>query len=1242
MSYKPLIFSRCFSRISQLTCPAKAGVFCLLLISLLPLSLAAQESYTNLPFIENKGQWHQDVLYKTESGSAAFFLRTTGFTIIQNNPEDIDRIAERMHGHRQKTDLPPYSYRLQRYKNNKDAPGTTVPGNTNDSAIVVRSHAYRVDFTGANTDAKPAGEKPEKDYTNYLIGNDSSKWAGGCRNYQQVVYRNIYPGIDVRYYTEAGKLKYEFVVSPGADPSQIAMKYEGVDKLSIHNGQLIVSTSAGDVKELAPYTYQPGITGRRQIDCRYKIEKNNTVRFSIKEYAADQPLIIDPTLIFASLSGSAADNWGYTATYGLDGSFYAGGIVFGSGYRVSTGAFRTSFQGGGFDMGIMKLSANGSQRLYATYIGGNGEDQPHSLFCDPEGNLVIAGRTNSGNNSFPATATFGTLGGWDIVVTKLNAAGTNIIGSVRIGGSGDDGFNVHDSHTQGPAATVNNYGDDARSEVILDGANNIYVASCTQSNNFYTTTNAVQLASGGSQDAVLLKLDPGCSSVLYSSYFGGSGYDAGFVLALNPSNSDIYMAGATTSNDMRGNTAGVIQPAYAGGRTDGFVAVFSNNGATLRRFTYLGTGGIDLVYGIQFDRTGYPYVMGTTTGDWPVINVAYSVTGSKQFVGKLNPDLSGWQYSTIFGTQSGAPNISPVAFLVDRCENVYISGWGKDIAGNYTQSGTLGLPVTNDAIQRNTDNQDFYFIVLKRDASELLYATFYGQRGGEGEHVDGGTSRYDQNGVIYQAICANCGRPGEKPRWPVTPGAYCCTSGYAAATTNGGCNLGALKIAFNFAGVGSSVKPVIDGRLDSTGCVPLTVNLRDTIRNATSYEWDFNGDGITDLTTTENNITHTYTAVGNYRVRLIAINPSSCNVRDTSYVTIVARDNKADLAWTYSKTVLCPDLSLQYTFFNNSIAQSRPFSNTSFVWDFGDGTRVGPTGLSPQQHTYPNAGVYPVRLILNDTSYCNFPDSLEVMVRISPLVKARFETPATGCAPYEAVFNNTSLGGQTFIWDFGDGSPTSTDINPTHLYTGPGTYTVSLEAVDPNTCNGTDDTTFTIIVHPPPMASFTYTPIPPVENTPNVFTNTSSSDAIRFSWSFGDGTDSVHTTSRAPVTHQYDATFTYNACLVAINQYGCADTACQDVEVIVSPRVDVPNAFTPAQNNNANKVYVRGFAMRQIHFTIYNRQGQKVFETTDKSQGWDGRFKGEMQPMDVYAYTLEVQFTDGSRTTKKGDITLIR
>lgn len=778
--------------------------------------------------------------------------------------------------------------------------------------------------------------------------------------------------------------------------------------------------------------------------------------------------------------------------------------------------------------------------------------------------------------------------------------------------------------------------------MILDAANNIYVTSCTQSNNYFTTSDAVQRTFGGVQDAVLIKVNPSCTSVIYSSYLGGKDYDAGFVLALNPSNQDIYVAGGTISADFPGNKSGSYQSTH-NGRSDGFVAVYSNDGSVYKQCTFMGTSGTDVIFGIQFDKNSYPYIMGTTTGKWPVVSIGstfYSNPNSKQFVSKLRKDLSGFEYSTVFGTGSVNPNISPVAFLIDRCENIYVSGWGEDFIGKYDLDPIASMPVTPDALKKTPDKSDFYFIVLQRNASKLLYGTFYGQDNGYGEHVDGGTSRFDQNGVIYQGICACSGSGGNqgntRPQWPVTPGAWCCPNGYTPATTGAQCNVAALKISFNYAGVASGVRAYINAAYDSSGCVPLTVTLRDTVLNAQSYEWNF-GDGSSDLVTDSFDVRHTFTAIGDYRIRLIAIDSATCNIRDTSYITILVRDDKATL--DFNPVKLPPCESLSYRFDNLSGAPAtKPFGGQSFVWDFGDGTRVS-AGPGSVNHTFKAAGTYKVKLIISDTNYCNAPDSLEKELRISPLVKAQFTIPS-GCAPYNAVFRNTSLAGQTFAWDFGDGT-TSNAINPTHLFQNPGTYVIKLKALDPATCNLEDSTQVILTVQLTPTAAFTVSPTVPVENTPHVFTNNSSQNAIRFKWIFGDG-DTLHTVSRADVDHQYNATGTFNACLVVFNQAGCPDTVCAPVKTLVLPRLDVPNAFTPLGPLQASRIFVRGFAIAKMKFSIYNRLGQKVFESTSVNQGWDGRFKNVVQPMDVYAYTLDIVFTDGTKASKTGDITLIR
>jgi gliding motility-associated-like protein len=1184
----------------------------------------------NLEFVENRGQWDASVLLKADLGNGSLFFNKKGFRVVLHNQEEMATVVS-THAGVTRSD-----------SSGKSAGQKSFSGRPSS----MRSHAYSVNFLGMNESAEIIPEKPLNTFNNYFIGNDSTKWGRNCHVYQAVTYKNIYPGIDLHYYTDQGKLKYDLIVHPGADPNNIAMQYEGLDGLTVNHNRLSLKTSVGDVSELEPNSYQAGDSGRQGIPVNYRVSKEKIVRFDVKHYNNRQVLIIDPTLVFSTFTGSSASNWGFTATPGPDGTFFAGGIVFGDGFPVSTGAFQTGFQGGDFDVGIIKFSTDGRNRLYATYIGGNGNECPHSMYSDPQGNLVVMGRTYSQN--FPALTNFGTFGESQLFVIKLNKDGSNILGSAMIGGKGYDAANVEDqlNHENGNHEVANslikNYGDDSRSEVILDGAGNIYVATNTRSPaDFPITAGAFQTTfGGGKQDGVLLKLSPDCKTLLFSSFLGGSGEDACYVLKINPITNDIYVAGATSSPDIIGNKTGSLQPSFSGGLSDGYISIISNDGSTIRKTTYLGTAGFDAIYGIEFDKLGFPYVMGQTTGSWTTTsNVAFINPGAKQFVAKLKPDLSAYVYSTTFGTASANPNISPVAFLVDRCENVYVSGWGGWLYANadpYGLSGTAGMPVSSNAIKKITDNRDFYFIVIQKNASALLYGTFFGQTDGPesiSEHVDGGTSRYDQNGIIYQGICANCGDHSLTP-FPTTPNVWSPRNG----TGGIGCNLAAVKIAFNFAGVAADPRSIINGKYDSSGCIPLDVLFVDTADNAKSYVWNF-GDGSPDTTLPTNRVTHTYYNVGTYRVRLISIDSNSCNISDTAYIDIRARTDRAILSFDIAKIGVCTSLNYQFT--NTSTPPAtKPFKPGDFTWDFGDGNRVPTNDIPPSSitHNYLANGTYLVRLVLNDTSYCNYPDSLTDTLRVSPNVKAQFIVP-DGCAPYNAYFNNTSLAGQQFSWQFGDGD-SSTQSNPTHLYQDTGSYSIHLTAIDSGTCNIRSDTSITIQVHEKPTAGFSTTPQPADYNIPTVFHN-NSVGAINYTWYFGDN-DSTNKQSADTVVHLYQNTGTFNACLVAYNQYGCSDTTCQTVQSLINPLLDVPNAFTPGRFGENGIITVKGFGIISMTWKIYNRYGQLVFQSNNPYDGWDGTYKGVAQPMGVYAYTLEAVFDDGTKTTKAGDITLIR
>jgi len=1175
----------------------------------------ANPSYTSIEYVENRGQWDGPFLFKATTTGSDVFLRKNGFTYVIGASSNSYKVHERKHG------------RLQ-------GPQT------------LNYHAYTLTFENALTPVV-TGNKEQPYYYNYFLGNKPEKWESGIHPALAVDYQHLYSGIDMHIASENGQMKYEFIVSPGADPMQIQMKYEGQDGLDISNGNLIVKTSVGDVTEMKPYVYQYINGERTEINCKYKISNNTVSFFFPKGYNNSVPLVIDPTVIFSTFTGSTADNWGFTATYDDLGNFYAGGFAHDIGYPVSTGAFQATFRGGSSttnsfyacDIAITKFDPTGTQKLYSTYLGGADNEQPHSLIVDASYNLIIAGRTYSTDYPVTGTAFRGTnQGNCDIVITKLNAGGTALVGSTYIGGSGDDGVNFNaDEFTFGNLK--HNYGDDARSEVIVDNQGNIYVAASTLSNNF-PLANASQNLSGGAQDAVVFKMNSTLSQMIWGTYLGGSADDAAYVLALNKAQTQLYVAGGTQSSNFP-TSGGTFKPAYQG-NIDGFIVRYLNSGAYTRELvTFLGQSNYDQCYGIQVDMDDNVYAMGQTLGGGFPIKAAptaasiYNNPGGSQFIIKLDKDLATNIYSTVFGAgNSSHIDISPVAFLVDTCQNVYISGWGGTlgIAGN--GSSTNGLPVNLNSLPPNsqltgtTDGSDFYFFVLSKNGISLLFAAFFGRSStdlGKGEHVDGGTSRFDKNGRIYQAICGGCaGNPG------ISSGPFPTTVG-VPAPPSGNCNLAALKIEFNL----GAVDAVAKAEPNSVLCLGESIIFTNGSSNATSYEWDF-GDG-SPIDNQKVPAPHIYTNIGKYNVRMIAINPNACKTRDTVFLEITVDTNTIDAGFTVTKIDSCGPYTARV---NNASKPSKTPASTVYTWYFGDGTNA--TGAAPPVHSYNDTGTYTITLVMTDTTACNSPDTMTRTVYFSnKLVSAGFDAP-DACERTEISFSNSSQNAVSYLWKFGDGDTSSQRITA-HTYDTAGEYTVRMYAYNIETCNKVDSAVKVIKVKPTPVAAFDFSPIPSERNKETTFTNKSAGATAGYLWDFGDKTGSEETN---PI-HLYKRSGNYTVCLVAKNTEGCADTACKEVEAIIKPLAELPTGFTPNGDGSNDIFYVRGAGVEKFNLKIFNRWGQLVFEVNDgqandPKYGWDGTFNGKEQEMEAYAWVLSGTFTDETTFYKKGNVTLLR
>jgi gliding motility-associated-like protein len=1184
---------------------------------LLLCSISRIYAQAQVEFVENKGQWGQWFQYKAAAKGGNVCFENDGFRYVLGDKWNNNKLDSFHHGVRK---TPP----------------------------TLKFHCYKMTFEGANAKPQITGSKPQKVYYNYYLGNDPSRWKSGIHPCRNIDYTNLYNGIDVHVGSEKGSIVYDFIVAPNTDAAQIKMRFDGESDISISDKNLIIRTTVGDVSEQSPIAYQYINNERVDVPCSYQLT-GKTVSFNFPNgYDHSQKLFIDPTVVFCTLTGSTADNWGFTATYDDSGYFYNGGLVndvyFGGHYPVSPGAFQTTW-GGGYtgsvdstyasDIAIIKYDPTGVNRIFATYLGGSGNERPHSMIVDASYELIVAGRTRS--TDFPTTAgAYQTVnrGNTDIILTKFNSTGTALIGSTYLGGSGNDGVNF-DSTEQAYGELKFNYGDDARSEVQVDHAGNIYITGSSSSTDFPTTSSAISTSLHGMQDGVVCKLNSGLTTLIWSTYIGGSGSDAGYVLAFDTTQNELYVAGGTNSTDFP-TTAGTLHTAFQGGRADGFILKFNNTGTyNLLKGTYVGTSNYDQIYGIQVSGDDNVYVMGQSLGGaFPVTAGVYSNASSCQFVMKTDRNLATNMISTVFGNSDpDSTNISPVAFLVDTCENVYISGWGGDLGltASVAATGTdHGMPVTGDAIKNNTIyGRDFYFIVLGPGMTTLRYATYYGRscpQQWEGAHVDGGTSRFDRHGIIYQAMCANCGgvynastNPGGCPDpFPTTTGVW------SMIDSSANCNEAALKIAFE---IGPVTASIIAGP-STSGCAPLTVNFTNLSNNGLSFVWNY-GDGSP--IDTSYSPTHTFTASGVYTVSLAAANSNACfRTTDTAYLTIVVDTGKLTPGFTYTLIDSCGPYTASFT------NTSTDYIGTPFYqWWFGDGT--SDTGANPAAHTYADSGTYTVTLVMYDDSACKSPDTVMHSFSFHNIkVSANFSIPDSVCLGSSITPLTQSTNVTSTVWTWGD-NQTSTSSDPVHTYYSVGTYTVTLIAKNPGACNGGDTITQTIKVLSGPTADFSFTPTVATPNVQTVFTN-QSVNAIRYLWNFGDSSTS---TDKDP-THQYNRTGTYKACLDAYNTSNCPSEICKMVPADVEPRVGLPTAFSPNGDKENDILYVRGAAIATLDLKIFNRWGQLVFETTSQEHGWDGTYNGQPQPIEAYAYVLNVTFIDGTSKLLKGNVTLLR
>jgi len=588
------------------------------------------------------------------------------------------------------------------------------------------------------------GEGELSGRANFFIGNDSSQWISAIPTYEAIRYKNLYPGVDLVFKGTGGCLKHELIVAPDADPSQIVMAYSGQDNLSLtEDGSVLVMTSSGSLTDSVPVCYQE-IDGRREmIEGSYHLIGESGVGFEIGSYDRKHPLVIDPALAFSTYLGGSGDDSGLSIAVDSAGNVYVAGYSASANFPTKNPIQPSNASS--FDAFVTKIKPSGQELVYSTYLGGGGDDYARGIAVDGSGNAYVTGYTASANfpTKNPLQASKGASD--DAFVAKINPAGSALIYSTYLGGSGSDygediavdssgnayitgytgpgsfptknpiqGSNaglwdafVSKINPAGSALVYSTYlggsGFDYGQGIAVDSSGNAYITGSTYSTNF-PTKNPLQASNKGGMDAFVSKINPAGSALVYSTYLGGSFNDFAEGIAVDR-NGNSYVAGYTISDDFP--TKNPIQSVNAGS-FNAFVSKINSAGSALSYSTYLGGNGDCFAHGIAVDGRGNTFVTGETTStDFPIKDPVQSVNNGSAdiFVTTINDAGSALIYSSYLG-----------GMHYDYARGIAVGGSGKTYLAGYTESPNF--PAQDPLQAENGGNKDVFVVMI--DSSDLI------------------------------------------------------------------------------------------------------------------------------------------------------------------------------------------------------------------------------------------------------------------------------------------------------------------------------------------------------------------------------------------------------------------------------------------------------------------------------------------------------------------------------------------
>jgi uncharacterized repeat protein (TIGR01451 family) len=564
-------------------------------------------------------------------------------------------------------------------------------------AFRIKGTSINMVFEGADPESRPQGREELPGRANFLQG-DRAQWVTGLPLYGSLVYRELYPGIDMVYGGHGRDLKSEFLVAAEADISLIQIRYTGAGAPHVEpDGSLVLSLNTDELREQRPVAYQESGGKRIPIDIRYSLGEDGSVGFIVNSYDSALPLVIDPVISYSTLLGGSSSDAAISMAVDSTGAVYLAGFT--ASYDFPTANPVQNLSGGGNDAFVAKLNAAGNGLIYCTYLGGTGDDRASGIAVDAAGSAYVTGSTASKNFPVRNALQAKLLGNKNAFVVKLNPAGNALVFGTYLGGSGSDIGNG----------------------VAVDSAGNSYVVGDTTSATF--PVSGYQKSYHGSQDVFVAKVSADGSRLVYSTFLGGSGTDHGAAVAVDASGS-AYITGSTFSTDFPVSNA--YQPANAGGQ-DAFVSRLSADGNSLVFSSYWGGSGGTTSYqeagqGIALDRTGNAYIAGMTSSpNFPLFQPQQaSLNGwMDAFVSKLTP--AGWPvYSTYLGG-SGIDIANAIA--VDSGGSAYVAG--------YTYSTDLPVVNAQQPSVAVAGDVDAFAAIFNASGTALTYLSYLGGTGAD-------------------------------------------------------------------------------------------------------------------------------------------------------------------------------------------------------------------------------------------------------------------------------------------------------------------------------------------------------------------------------------------------------------------------------------------------------------------------------------------------------------------------------